>query len=285
MIFRWDPCGLICVVFAYAAVFYADYVVVAWLVMPALSDSLWGVFHVVVFNIILFLLIFAHTRAMMSDPGIVPLPRMQMDFSDMQESNSRTNLNRRDSSDAELGRNAYVGEDWTVCGRCEAYRPPRAHHCRVCKRCVRKMDHHCPWVNNCVGEFNQKYFVQFLIYVGLASLYCICLVLGTWLLPCAECRGEKIKHTRVLHSIFVSIECVLFCLFVVAVSCDQIQAILSDETAVEHVQRRGTRKPTKSKLELMREVCGPGPIWFWLLPCHGVPSKRDLVHIPSYQRV
>lgn len=31
----------------------------------------------------------------------------------------------------------------TVCKKCIAPKPPRTHHCSVCRRCVLKMDHHC----------------------------------------------------------------------------------------------------------------------------------------------
>ena len=70
--------------------------------------------------------------------------------------------------------------------RCEMYRPPRAHHCRICRRCIRRMDHHCPWINNCVGEWNQKYFLQFLFYVALLSAYSIFLVVTSWYFHGAE---------------------------------------------------------------------------------------------------
>jgi len=32
-----------------------------------------------------------------------------------------------------------------ICKKCNFYKPRRSHHCSVCKQCVMRMDHHCPW--------------------------------------------------------------------------------------------------------------------------------------------
>jgi hypothetical protein len=57
-----------------------------------------------------------------------------------------------------------------VCVPCDVYKPPRAHHCSRCGRCVLKYDHHCPWIAQCVGFFNYKLYLVFIFYAWLLAL-------------------------------------------------------------------------------------------------------------------
>jgi ribosomal protein L40E len=58
------------------------------------------------------------------------------------------------------------------CKKCQARKPDRAHHCSTCRRCVLKMDHHCPWLATCVGLRNYKAFLLFLIYTTFFCILC-----------------------------------------------------------------------------------------------------------------
>ncbi|XP_045144492.1 palmitoyltransferase ZDHHC12 isoform X3 [Echinops telfairi] len=48
------------------------------------------------------------------------------------------------------------------CRYCLVLQPLRTRHCQECRRCVRRYDHHCPWMENCVGERNHPLFVAYL---------------------------------------------------------------------------------------------------------------------------
>jgi len=61
--------------------------------------------------------------------------------------------------------------DEHFCTYCLIRRPIRSKHCRMCRRCVSKFDHHCPWIDNCVGEKNLRSFTGFVCFTPI----CLCL--------------------------------------------------------------------------------------------------------------
>ncbi|GAA5839844.1 hypothetical protein JCM9279_005183 [Rhodotorula babjevae] len=62
-----------------------------------------------------------------------------------------------------------VASKW--CETCKTYRPPRTSHCRLCDNCVERTDHHCAFLNACIGQRNYLPFIAFLVSAVVAGLY------------------------------------------------------------------------------------------------------------------
>ncbi|XP_063972148.1 uncharacterized protein LOC135159979 isoform X1 [Diachasmimorpha longicaudata] len=54
----------------------------------------------------------------------------------------------------------------------------RTKHCSVCNKCVKKFDHHCMWLNSCVGERNYKFFIVCVVSAIFGSVILVGLSFG-----------------------------------------------------------------------------------------------------------
>lgn len=163
------------------------------------------------------------------------------------------------------------------CRKCAAFKPARAHHCSICGRCIVKMDHHCPWVNNCIGVGNHKLFLQFVFYVFCSCSYSLVLtsaryLLCTWRDDC----GEPTEHLMV---IFLVIEAILFGLFTLCMMGDQYTVVATNQTQIDRLKN----KKYAYQVEV-NEVLGTpsqSPFqWQWLLPVPTVfpPHVKDIIY-------
>ncbi|KAJ2715106.1 Eukaryotic peptide chain release factor GTP-binding subunit [Coemansia spiralis] len=98
------------------------------------------------------------------------------------------------------------------CNTCRIYRPPRASHCRFCDNCVENSDHHCVWLNACVGRRNYRYFYSFLAALTLMALYIMAFCLVRLILPLRRPQdadeyhrtfGQSVKHHPVVLALLI----------------------------------------------------------------------------------
>ncbi|KAF2431391.1 hypothetical protein EJ08DRAFT_185805 [Tothia fuscella] len=73
---------------------------------------------------------------------------------------------------------------------CYNWKPARTHHCSQVGRCVRRMDHFCPWVGGVVAEGNTNFFIQFTFY---AALFCG-FILGVMIWALVDSKGRLNGH-------------------------------------------------------------------------------------------
>ncbi|TIA87290.1 hypothetical protein E3P99_03257 [Wallemia hederae] len=210
---------------------------------------------IVLLNVFSFIIFFNYYLCTTTDPGGVPVHYEPDSLRDgMLDMHSNSNNAR-------------------YCRSCAVYKPPRAHHCSRSGRCVLRMDHYCPWMNNCIGYYNYAHFIRFLVFVDAGCLFHLYVLSKRVLWP-----HPLPDNTETLLIVFNYVANVLTLLIVGSFSAYQFYSLCTNTTTIEswerdkvsNLVRRGKIREIKYpyQLSVYDNICsilGPRPL-LWLLP-------------------
>ncbi|GAA5948917.1 hypothetical protein JCM21900_003472 [Sporobolomyces salmonicolor] len=161
---------------------------------------------------------------------------------------------REESAVHSDGRGARAERYARECKKCESNssgqqppKPERTHHCSVCRTCVLKFDHHCPWIKGCVGLHNERYFLLFLCYFSVACFFCA----GWGFAPTWRALSfyTYTWEHRTPRSLMLAMEvlAIVMGLAVFVMAAGQLWLIAKNETSVESNDNDWYRKVAKSR--------------------------------------
>ncbi|XP_032374884.1 palmitoyltransferase ZDHHC18a isoform X1 [Etheostoma spectabile] len=137
---------------------------------PFLVEHL-TVFIPVIGGVLCVFVLISLLRTSFTDPGILPraTPDEAADI-EKQIDTSGSSTYRPPPRTKEILINQQVVK-LKYCFTCKMFRPPRTSHCSLCDNCVERFDHHCPWVGNCVGKRNYRFFYSFIISLSFLTSF------------------------------------------------------------------------------------------------------------------
>jgi palmitoyltransferase len=128
---------------------------------------------------LVFLCLYIFYLCSITNPGII-------------KSNNITNLKKKYPYDF------LFNTEEKFCKKCNFEKINRSKHCIICDKCIEKFDHHCVWINNCVGAKNLKYFYYFIFMHWVLVTYAS-------VLSCAIFYYE-IKDKKLFDQIFYDVK-------------------------------------------------------------------------------
>ncbi|KAK8815368.1 hypothetical protein WA158_003580 [Blastocystis sp. Blastoise] len=265
------PLGLLQISFvAFCTVKYA--------IIDQFENPLWAAFHICVFLFFSVMTFWCEFATAFTNPGS-PVVDLHLDPASKYEA---------------------IRAERLICEQCDSLRPIRAYHCSTCGVCVLKQDHHCPWVNNCIGARNQKYFILFLVYALIGELYGF--ILGTlklyqiyslvtnsddvyWvpfervfpmLAAIPFIKQHNLHYPIISWSLFPSILLalevffsIIFIIFLAIMLHDQLKSIEDDLSYASYLSQRGFENREQNRYDCFVNMMGEPFCSRWFFPIEG----------------
>jgi len=206
------------------------------------------------------MLIICYIRSILVSPGEIPDSKEWQYYGESPEETGVEEKNINISERKKSGERRH-------CKWCSKYKPDRCHHCRVCRTCILKMDHHCPWIYNCVGYRNQKFFFLLLFY----TMLCTQLIVWTQVESVKRVVDADADFMEMFTLVFAETLCAFLAVLVVAFFGFHIWLMFNAMTTIEFCEKSSKKFSSTSAyhrgtLGDMKEVLGAN-VLLWLIPC------------------
>jgi palmitoyltransferase len=181
-------------------------------------------------TVILSLLFYLITACI--DPGFVPLHTTKCSTQRVSSGDEDGNRMNSDVDDDDNDASQLLPSvTHHHCGFCDIDQPLRARHCEDCGRCVRRYDHHCPWLDTCVGENNHRFFLVFIVCVSCASVW-------STVIACYAISSSDSPSSWLIANIVYVIDLLILsfsCLVVIPLTCSHLYIAANNTTTWEFV--------------------------------------------------
>ncbi|CAD8185417.1 unnamed protein product [Paramecium pentaurelia] len=248
------------------------------IVAPYVWQKLHWLYVLIVIYLFLSTILFL-VLTQFSDPGIIP----RKTILELSDQNTQF-INKEEAKIEGTGgcpdkrKKKYQNQEQRVCSTCLIVKPLRCSHCKDCGNCVQVFDHHCPFVNNCIGQRNYRFFIAFLISLLLLAIGelggFLILFIGNFGEGISGKDGILIQNQTILVIVLfaLGIPTILLTLCILVFVCFHICLAYNGKTTKEQLQK----KKITSK--------GTIPSTVWCDKAKSLFNLRQKIHISKLQK-
>ncbi|KIK66341.1 hypothetical protein GYMLUDRAFT_38150 [Collybiopsis luxurians FD-317 M1] len=141
-----------------------------------------------------------------------------------------------------------LAPEYRYCSRDLFIKPYRAHHCRACGTCVLKYDHHCPWIGQCVGARNHKFFLNFNLATAVFTSYTLATLVAYTV------RSSNAGDDLDVQQIVIIALSGLFFIFTSTLFISHARLLMVSQTTVESLEVRAIKEREDAMLDQVFSV-------------------------------